>query len=535
MDLVCAPKGLEIGVGEAIIHDPATPPELEAGAIVLGVGVMPRGGASQDAVELLRRAGAAGAAAVALKLWGDTERYEPDALRQAAERAGVALLAVPTEMTWSQAHSLVRTALASVALPDEADATTFPLGDLFALANAVAAMVGGAVTIEDRQSRVLAYSSQSEGVDEPRRQTILGRRVPDEWLQRLEDAGVFARLWEGELVRYVAPPELDLYPRLAIAIRARDVILGSIWVSEGEVPLTALAEDALRDAARIAALHLIKHRAVEDLERSSRGDLLRVILEGRAVEGGSGGLDEVAYGLGVPADGTFAVLAFEPQSPDDVESALARERVLDLVGLYGETFRQRSAVAQLGRTIYVLLPGPDPERPARLLELGHDIVSRAYETLGVSLRAGIGGVVSHLRDVASSRREADQVLRALAQDPASPAVADFASSRGQIALLELRDFAADRPHLRSQGLATLHRHDAEHSTSYIHTLRCYLDAFGDVPRAAALASVHPNTLRYRLRRLVELSGVDLADPQSRLLVELELRLGLNGLTERSPI
>src|SRR5205814_1442382 len=119
----------------------------------------------------------------------------------AADNAGVALLSLPDEMTWSQAHSLVRTAITS-ASGGEDDITSVPLGDLFALANALAAMFGGPVTIEDRQSRVLAYSSQSEGIDEPRRQTILGRQVPPEWLDRLEEAGVFKRLWGGEVVRY---------------------------------------------------------------------------------------------------------------------------------------------------------------------------------------------------------------------------------------------------------------------------------------------------------------------------------------------
>ena len=107
-------------------------------------------------------------------------------------------------------------------------------------------MVGGPVTIEDRHSRVLAYSSHGETIDEPRRQTILGRRVPEEWLARLEEAGVFKRLWAGEIVRYEADADFALRPRLALAVRAGDEILGSIWVAEGERPLDASAEDALR-------------------------------------------------------------------------------------------------------------------------------------------------------------------------------------------------------------------------------------------------------------------------------------------------
>jgi DNA-binding PucR family transcriptional regulator len=58
----------------------------------------------------------------------------------------------------------------------------------------------------------------------------------------------------------------------------------------------------------------------------------------------------------------------------------------------------------------------------------------------------------------------------------------------------------------------------------VHTLRCWLDAFGDVPAAAERAHVHPNTFRYRLRRLAEVAGLDLSDPDQRFAAMLQLRL-----------
>ncbi len=55
-----------------------------------------------------------------------------------------------------------------------------PIGDLFALANAIAGMVGGAVTIEDPARRVLAFSTlDDQPIDAARRRSILGRQVPD--------------------------------------------------------------------------------------------------------------------------------------------------------------------------------------------------------------------------------------------------------------------------------------------------------------------------------------------------------------------
>ncbi|WP_443072449.1 helix-turn-helix domain-containing protein [Streptomyces sp. NBC_01485] len=52
----------------------------------------------------------------------------------------------------------------------------------------------------------------------------------------------------------------------------------------------------------------------------------------------------------------------------------------------------------------------------------------------------------------------------------------------------------------------------------------YLDAGGDVPEAARRLVVHANTLRYRLGRVRERYGVDLDDPDTRLLLTLAVRM-----------
>jgi DNA-binding PucR family transcriptional regulator len=55
-------------------------------------------------------------------------------------------------------------------------------------------------------------------------------------------------------------------------------------------------------------------------------------------------------------------------------------------------------------------------------------------------------------------------------------------------------------------------------------LRAFLDAAGDVPIAARGLSIHANTFRYRLRRLVEVGGLDLSDPVERLVAHLQLTI-----------
>lgn len=511
-----APDGLAVPVAQVVIHDPAAPLEVESGDLILGVGIRAD---HHRAGEVVEAAGAADAAAVALKS-GDGA---PPALKELAEASGVALLAVTPEVTWAQLHTLLRTAMVQAGqAPEGPSGIRAPLGDLFALANAVAAMVGGPTTIEDPQSRVLAYSSDEQPIDEGRRQTILGRRVPEPYIERLNELGVFRQLWSTEDVVRVdgieSPEGESLRPRLATAVRAGDEILGSIWVAEGDTPLGDSAVEALRQAAQIAALHLVRHRAGDDIERRMRGELLRSLLEGR------GPLSVLADRLDLDPDSAYTVVAFELQSNEEAEMALQRERASQLVSLYCEAFRRQAVQTAVGRTIYALLPLSEPPSAEGPVRLANDVLERGGQVLAVDLLVALSTVVDHLREVPRARSETDQVLRVLAGDPQGRVIATFDDVRPQALLLELRDLAAERPHLLTGRVDLLFEEDADGPGIYVDTLRAYLDSFGDIPAAARSLDVHPNTFRYRIRRVAEISGIDLDDPEERLAAELQLRL-----------
>lgn len=88
----------------------------------------------------------------------------------------------------------------------------------------------------------------------------------------------------------------------------------------------------------------------------------------------------------------------------------------------------------------------------------------------------------------------------------------------------LRSLAAERPEVLGGHVITLKRLDANGRSDYVRSLRAFFDYAGDVPRAAESLFLHPNTLRYRLRRMQELTGLDLKDPKDRLVAELQLHL-----------
>jgi DNA-binding PucR family transcriptional regulator len=55
------------------------------------------------------------------------------------------------------------------------------------------------------------------------------------------------------------------------------------------------------------------------------------------------------------------------------------------------------------------------------------------------------------------------------------------------------------------------------------SVAAWLEHGRNVPTAAAAINVHPNTLRYRLNRVLDVTGLDLSDPDAMLLTQLVLR------------
>lgn len=518
VQVVSAPAGLDLPAGEPVIYDPEERSPISRGDLVLAVGIRPGSGHARRLIELAEESGAA-----ALVFKTTAESIEE--LRETAAST-VALIAVPEEMTWTQLYGLLSLTRFSASSETSAGIAGVPLGDLFALANAIAGVVGGAVTIEDPSRRVLAYSTLGDQpIDKARRGSILGRQVPDSPGMRalyrdvLAAGGVMSA--DAEAMKRTlrdGPTELDdLKSRSAVAIRAGNQAIGSIWVLHDTARLDEESERALAEAARIAVPHVIQARASRDVERRLRAEMLLTVLEG------DGSVEEAAARLGFAGSAPLSVIGFELASGEPALDELQRERLVDVVLLHCEASYRQSAAVALGQTVYALLEGERALEQRRLVQLAEQVRTHAESRLGAALHAGVGSTVDAVRDVPTARREAERVLGVLRVDPNGRAVASIDDVRSAVVLHELKELSVEHASLARGKLERVVAHDAERGTSYAETLRVYLDEFGDVPQAAERIAVHPNTFRYRMRRLVELFDLNLDDPDERVVLELQLR------------
>ncbi|MEU1404498.1 helix-turn-helix domain-containing protein [Streptomyces sp. NPDC005728] len=482
-----APAGQDVPVTEAVLYDGRVPLPRLPGALLLAVGVP----AAQTG-PLVRAAAEAGLTGVVVR--------GPDGPADEAETHGVALLSVAEDAAWHQVHLLLASAIGA----RPAAATDTGLGDLFALADAIAAGVCGAAAIEDPRQRILAYSTvPGQPVDEDRRQGILGLQVP----ASAENTEQYRRLFAAD--RPVRLPALtgSGLPRLAMPVRAGGETLGSVWVIDAG-SLAPDAEDTLAQGASTAALLLLRARAARELARHRDSDLLRRLLDGTADAAAAQRL-----GIAGPARVAAFVLDSATSIPDAERTAL---RLLDVVRLQCEARYGRHACVLADGVVYAVLPSPG-ERHRKLAE---DIAGRAGQALRVPVRAALGEVVPDAVGLADSRADADLVLRVLDADLP---VATVDEVRPRVTLLRLAEVMGERRELSAGAWRRVLAYDADNGTEYARTLVCWFDAGCDMAGAARLLAVHPNTCRYRLKQLQQHAGIDLDDPDERLILWLQLR------------
>ncbi|MGX1701167.1 PucR family transcriptional regulator [Microbacterium sp. NPDC055357] len=511
-------------VGGVVIHDPADEPVYPEHAIVLGIGIQDAAGLTALLDDLAPRS----IAAVVVR----SPVPVTDAVRAAADRRGVTLLGLARGATWTQLAALLRSLLAEDDVGEEQIESLggLPSGDLFAVANAIAALLDAPITIEDRSSRVLAFSGRQDEADPSRAETIIGRQVPERYARTLTELGVFRELYRHDHPVVIDPIQLGegvTTQRVAIAVRAGDEMLGSIWAAM-DGPLTDERVATLRDAAKLVALHLLRVRAGADVQRRLRAELVSTALEGGA--GARDALERLSL-AGEPVSVVAASLtAATPNgaSRDDQQLLADRERFADALAVHLSAVRPGSAAALVGDTVYGLLPVAGDDDQVRAVRIARDFLERVGTRMPAVI--AVGPCADDIAGVARSRAAAQRVLRVLReQHPPSDdrpvrLVARMADVLTESLLLELRDLVAARGDVVTGAVARLVEHDDRAGGHLVATLSAWLDHFGDVGRAAATMFVHPNTFRYRLRKAAEVGRLDLGDADARFTAMLQLRM-----------
>lgn len=446
--------------------------------------------------------------AVAAKAVAVLVRDAEDKTAFAGEGESLAVLVVDAAVSWSELAAVV---YGLVLEGRETESGRGPT-DLFAVADSLAEAVAGAVTIEDQLGRVLAYSRGQRNADPARSATILNRQESGALRELFEKRGVLAHLdTRDEPLFVAADPDYGLTGRMVVAVRAGRELLGAVWVACPD-PLSGERLTALADGARTVALHMLRSRASADLERQVESDWVTRLLEEQTDPDDAG--DLIAR-LGLP-QAPLRVIAVHTQIATQPHAGLLLAFEAVTTG-FGWSRPGRSALA--ANTVYTLLPAEDAA-VARQWVCG---LAGALPPHAI-VRAGISAVAT-VTELAAARREAEECLALHEAGPPEDMPPAYDEAWDEIVLRRL-NAAARAGRVPTRGpVAELRRHDAAHNTPYVATLRAWLDAQGDLARAAERLAVHENTVRYRLRKMAEVTPLGLEDPRTRFAAMIELATG----------
>ena len=296
----------------------------------------------------------------------------------------------------------------------------------------------------------------------------------------------------------------------------------------------------LRESVAELAADVALERARLDAARTGDRKLAEAIVTMLASGGGEGAapaeIASLMRAAGLPPDGRYLVAVMGAEA-DRVTGPNADRWRCDLAGELVLPDGEGALVAPLGDEIVVLVPAPGdtPEEGgqaehhfAARIRAAQPAVesdrSRVRLTMGVSAPAGsVTALPGALHEAGSARRLAALRLAGLGGTAAVSVVTSDEVASHELLLATVP--ASVLRSFRERLLGPLLAYDDQHRAELLPTLREFLACSGSWNACAARMYVHVNTVRYRIRRIEELTGRNLSclDDQVDFFLALRIR------------
>lgn len=274
----------------------------------------------------------------------------------------------------------------------------------------------------------------------------------------------------------------------------------------GEHVLSALDVRAVEHAAVVTALELLRARTAAEVEQRLRGSLLADLLTADVTDAlATSSLLERARRLGWDLSGSQMLITI--RWPE----AERAERILSITDRFAADTAPRP-LAALYRGDLVLVCSSESHSEAA------DLAGRLVGTLSASGAAEFAVAAVSATGTVTDLPDAYRTLCGamnLASDTQSTTVIDMADVTIDHLLLQLDDPQRLRAFARAV-LGPVLDYDRSRQTELIHTARVHLEHSLDRRATANALHLHPNTVAQRIRRLEELTGLQLSRPRDLL-------------------
>jgi purine catabolism regulator len=513
--LVAGEAGIDSAVRWVHISEIVDPtPWLSGGELLLTTGLqLERADAQREYIKRL-----SGHALSGLGLGtGFAHPTVPEAMIEAAEELGFPLFEVPYEVPFiavtekafthlvNEHYAVLQRALSA---HERLERIVLSERGLDGVAGALASLIGGPAIIFDARGEVLARRAAGAPLGD-----AAVAELADELRERARAGGRRGYAPGGELGGRALALPVPRTPHERPAANAGDGPAPQAWLvaAKDGGPLTEFDRLTLHQAVTIVALELLRRRVADDTERRLAGDVLTAMVSGD-LDGADLARRLEPFGLRERA--TALVLAPPRGLKAATEDALARV-LRDEAGA--------GLAAGTGRFSCALLAPPRGGGDEELFALAERMRQRVARDVGSELGAGAGRIVP-LGELRRAFHEARCALEAreLGANGVRPGLATYRDLGSFQLLLALQDDEALRLFCDSI-LDPIEEGEGAYGGELMRSLEAFIECNGQWERAARQLYCHRHTLRYRIRRVEELTGRSLDSARDRIDFWLALR------------
>ncbi|XIG73152.1 transcriptional regulator [Streptomyces sp. SGAir0957] len=305
------------------------------------------------------------------------------------------------------------------------------------------------------------------------------------------------------VAREAGPVRMD--DRLIALVRPHGEILGVLAVVDTSGEADAHTVFALEHAAASLALELTHLRNLAEVELRLHRDLVDDLLAG--TDAASAYARSEAVGHDLHRSHYVIVVQWLDQAVDD---SFART-----VNRAATAFGMRALLTQRSGHVVLIADGRPPARA--LYE------ALARETGTQSGTIGVSALSDSVTDIPRRYQEAQRALEVRLNSRERYGTTFF----DELGLYRILGPGTDHQELETfvhEWLGQLIGYDSRHHAAMVETLSRYFECDGNYDEAAASLGIHRSTLRYRLQRIREISGYDLANVESRLNLQVATRV-----------
>jgi PucR family transcriptional regulator, purine catabolism regulatory protein len=306
----------------------------------------------------------------------------------------------------------------------------------------------------------------------------------------------------------------------AIELRVADAPVGTLRMRARGEASAAL----LKIVTTLVASEVERVRAPERASEEALGTFLRAVLE-RDLSGREDILARAGeLGLDLVEGATIVVARAHSHVPTEDGW---RQRVL-AVADRGARAVVPGAVAALaaraeapGAEIVVVLPGGDDGAAARTA----DAILRELQSAlpGHTFALGRSRPASDPADLHRAGAEALLAANVAEGDADRPVLAFEESGAYRLLLSAMSEDPAELQRFYAETVEPLVAYDEQYETGLVQTVEAFLEADGNVAGTAQRLFTHRHTIRYRLERVKELSGLDVGSTDGREKLSLGLK------------